>query len=301
MTHSVTYLPGVQLMELMACEEHNSTLAEQVARIADTGFYRSIETSVLCQAPEAAEIAKLCQANGIYWTSWASLYINGEHLNLSSLEPEAWKHAVARVSELMDIAAQSGANAFSILSGPRPQHPHQLPEALARAQEAMTILAAKAGRYENFTLLIEPLDRDVHKHGAVGTAKEAAKLIRTAREQAENELVYMVWDSSHMALQEKDLHRSLQEAGDTVGHVHLCNAVLDPASGLYGDYHLMPGAPGYLTDASAVEILNDVKTLSLTRPVIPVAVEARPKHDGWAAEAETRAFLTRAAQASGLF
>ena len=63
----------------------------------------------------------------------------------------------------------------------------------------------------------------------------------------------------------------------------------------------MPGAPGYLTDASAVEILNDVKTLSLTRPVIPVAVEARPKHDGWAAEAETRAFLTRAAQASGLF
>lgn len=286
------FLPSLQMMELMYPLGSDFDAAEVIRRVAELDFYRAVETSVVTDDGKGKEIYSLCQESGLYWTCWASVYINAEGLNLSSVDSDERRRSVRRISELMDIAAQSGANAFSVLSGPRPREDALLPSAIAYACESMVELANRARACPDLRLLIEPLDRDVHKRGTIGTAREAAALIRQARQV--NPEVYMVWDSSHMMLQERDLKGSLNAAGDTIGHVHLCNAVTEPGSELYGDYHLMPGAPGYLDEACAAEILRCISGMDLIPEGIPVAVEARPEADAWGAEEIARTFLKRA-------
>lgn len=286
------FLPSIQTMELMSPLAQSLSAAEIVARVSSFGYYRAAETAVVCDAAVSARLGAVCADAGLYWLCWASPFINGEGLNISSLDSEVWEYSVSRLTELLKTAAGAGANAFAFLSGPRPEDPGRLTEALGRLEEGMLRLADCAGRYPGFRLLIEPLDRDIHKHGTLGTSQEAAALIRSVRKaHAES---FIVWDSAHFALQEGDLSASLQTCGDAIGHIHLCNAVLDRDHPLYGDYHIMPGGAGYLDEASAARILAQAAACPMIPDVVPVAVEARPAADAWGAEEETRRFLERA-------
>lgn len=286
------FLPSIQTMELMSPLAQSLSTAEIVSRVNDFGYYRAVETAVVCDAALSARLGAVCADAGLYWMCWASPFINGEGLNISSLDGEVWEHSVGRLTELLKMAADAGANAFAFLSGPRPENPGRLTEALGRLEEGMLRLADCAERYSGFRLLIEPLDRDVHKHGALGTSQEAAALIRNVRKVHSES--FIVWDSAHFALQERDLSSSLQTCGDAIGHIHLCNAVLDRDHPLYGDYHIMPGGAGYLDEISAARILVQAAACPMLPDVIPVAVEARPAADAWGAEKKTRQFLERA-------
>ena len=286
------FLPSLQMTELMHSLGSGLNEPEVLGRALETGFYRAVETSVLDEGAKARAFYTLCREHGIFWNSWASFAIYGEGLSLGSLDKALRRRSLDRVLELLNRAAQQGADSFSVLSGPRPANDNDLPEAIAIATDSMCELARRMKQYGDMRLLIEPLDRDVHKKAIVGTAAEGAALIRAARQ--EHAHVYMVWDSAHMALQEGDLSASLRDAGDTVGHIHLCNAVIDTEDPLYGDFHPMPGGRGYLDEKCAAGILRDAAKLELLLPNVPVAVEARPEGDPWAAEAIMRAFLKRA-------
>lgn len=283
------FLPSLQLTALIRSAGEPGCELDVLRRAADTGFYKAVETRVF-EDSIGQGFSRVCQERGIFWMSWCSNVIYGEGLNLTCLDAAWRRYSLGRVLELMDRAAGHGAGAFALLSGVRPENDADLPDALGFAADSMCELARHAKQYSGLRLLIEPLDRDVHKRAAIGTAAEAAAVIRAAR--AENPQVYMVWDSAHMKLQEGDLSASLLDAGDTVGHIHLCDAVIDPAMPRHGDYHPMPGvAGGFLDSACMTKILRDAAQLELKLPGIPVAIEAKPEGDPWAAEATTRALL----------
>lgn len=284
------YIPSLQLMEIMYPYGDALDTLYALSKALSFGFYQAVETAVLCDRQSARNAHLICEDAGVRWTCWASPFINSEGLNISSLDSDAWKSSVDRLIQLMDIAAQSGAHAFAFLSGTCPDDSAMLPWALERVTEGMSTLAQKALQYRELDILIEPLDRDIHKHGTIGPSPDAVKLIQAVRKV--NTRVYAVWDSAHIALQGENLSDSVRLFGDAIGQVHLCNAVLDPTSTLYGDYHIMPGAPGYLDDAAAATILRDIAQLDIRLPEIPVAIEARPFSEPWNAERTTREFLT---------
>ena len=291
------FIPSMQMSELMKPLGTAFNEYEVFARAMEYGFYEAVETRVIADEARARAFRRLCEENGIHWMAWGSSAVYAEGLMLGCSDASWRRHSIDRLAELMDRAAQQGANAFGMLSGVRPEDDAELSDAILRAADSMQNLAEKASQYGAFRLLIEPLDRDVHKRGLIGTAAEAASVIRAAR--AAHEHVYMVWDSAHMKLQEGDLAASLRDAGDTVGHIHLCNAVLNSANPLYGDHHPMPGVEdGYLNEAAAAEILRNAALLDTKLPCIPVAVEARPESDPWGAEALVRALLAAALKAS---
>lgn len=285
-------VPSVQLMELMFPLRERISTPEALGRLARSGFYAAAETAVLCDPAESRETRRICRDAGMRWTCWASPFIIAEGLNLSSVDPALWHASVLRMKRLLLIAADGGADGFAFLSGPCPALPERIPEAVKRTAEAMALLAEAAAAYENLDLLIEPLDRHVHKRNTIGPTADAAAVIRHAR--GVNPRVYMGWDSAHAALQGEDLIESLGTAGDTVRQLHLCNAVLDPADKLYGDYHLPPGGRGYLTLPCAAAAIQAALALPLRCGGLPVAVEARPDGDPFAAEEGLRAFLAEA-------
>lgn len=286
------FLPSIQMLELMHPLAQSYSPAEIVSRVNELGYYRAVETAVICDTALSSRFKTVCTDAGLYWMCWASPFINGEGLNISSPECEIWEHSVERLTELLKTAADAGANAFAILSGPKPDDSGALTEALRRLEEGMLRLADCAGQYSGFRLLIEPLDRDVHKHGTLGTSQEAVELINSVRRVHSES--FIVWDSAHFSLQEGDLSASLRNCGDAVGHIHLCNAVLDRKDPLYGDYHIMPGGAGYLNEFSAAKILAQAAVCPLLPDQVPVAIEARPAADAWRAEEEIRFFLERA-------
>lgn len=284
------YLPSIQLSGLIrSCAGMQPS--DLLARLTEDGFYRVAETRVFDDSV-GRPFEMVCRERDIFWMCWASNVIYEEGLNLSSLEKSWREHSLKKVSALMDRAAQQGAHAFAFLSGARPENEAKLPEALKWAEDSICELARRAKQYGGFRLLIEPLDRDVHKHAAIGTAAEAAAVIRAARQ--EHPHFYMVWDSAHMKLQEGDLSASLRDAGDTVGHIHLCDAVIDPQMPLYGDFHPMPGiVGGFLDEACMMRILREAAALELSLAEIPVTIEAKPDGNPWKAELVQRGLLRR--------
>ena len=61
-------------------------------------------------------------------------------------------------------------------------------------------------------------------------------------------------------------------------NLHLSNAVLDSNDPLYGDHHMMPGAPGFLTLERAAELIATASRLRIAADRgLPVSIEARAR------------------------
>ena len=118
------------------------------------------------------------------------------------------------------------------------------------AYRSLVAICAEAANL-GASVMFEPLDRFGHKKRLVGA-----------------------FDAAHAALNEEDILASLDLAGAQLVNLHLSNAVLDKADPLYGDHHMMPGAPGYLTTVRAAEIIAQARRVALGKS-IRVAVEAR--------------------------
>lgn len=283
------FSPSLQMMDFISPDTTEDSAVEILSCIGAMNYYRTVETAVVCALALSARFRGVCAEAGLDWMCWASPFINGEGLNISSLDRAVRQRSLARMKDLLKMAADAGANAFALLSGPKPENSGDLPEALRWLEEGMLHLAGCAAHYPQFRLLIEPLDRDVHKRGTLGTSQESAALIRSMRKVHPES--FIVWDSAHFALQEGDLNASLRVCGEVIGHMHLCNAVLRRNDPLYGDYHIMPGGKGYLNEDTAAQIL--VQAASCLPHGVSVAVEANLETDPWRGEEETRRFLER--------
>ena len=280
--------------------EREDAQLDAIARALDTGFYGRVEVGALASAENRRRLRELVRAHGAELTVWTIPTMTAENLSLSSPDAALRRHTLLRLRTLIDEAASCGAGLIGIPSGADPG-PALRPEATKYLADSLCSLREKLSEYPDAALLIEPLDREVHKRQLIGPMEEAVGLVKGVR--AAGVPLYICWDSAHEALGGADLQASFALAAPYMAQFHLCNAVLDPASALYGDYHLPVGkapdyaAEGYLTLDVAAQVLRTAEALGGApgrQLSVTVEIRTQPDGDGFETEALVRAFLQAA-------
>lgn len=246
-----------------------SNLMALVRQTLDTGHYKRIEISAM-KTPEGIQALRSISET-VPVTQWITNDLNDQCLNPSSVDAELRHKTADEMKRLVRIAAQSGADRVAFISCADPG-PTLRREATMGLAEVMTDVAAEADKY-GITLLLEPLDRGAHKNNLIGPTDEAAELIRHVREWQPN--VALSWDSAHAALNGENLPQAVEQNMPYIGQIHLANAVLDKNSTQYGDWHMKMGAPGFLTEDAAYEILKAAARQVSAGKTLGVTVERR--------------------------
>lgn len=300
--------PSVHTYELfMPLERDERRMAGVLKPLAELGFYRGVETGIFFEKENIHTVRDICERNGLSLTMWASPYLQREQLSLSSLDDELRERSIQKAILLLNYAVECGADKIGMPSG------DYLGDALcAQATEALTDSLSRIGRvaerFPGLHLVLEPLDRYVHKKQLMGPMREVCAWFAELRQVCPG--IYLHWDSAHEALGGIDLMESLELAGPYLEQLHLCSAVTDSSHPLYGDWHMDMGqppdfeTPGFLTPEVGAQILRRVAS----RPAAPgveatyAAVEMRSHHgdDMWHKEETARAFLIRCFQLAGL-
>lgn len=269
-------------------------LIEVINRLANTGYYKAIETGISFDSSVNKKIRAIKERNGLFMTQWLTRPMIANNLDLSAPESEIRKPSVAKVLEYAKYAAEAGADRIAVISGKNVEHNYQA-EAIAHLRESL-FLICRAMKPLSIGLLIEPLDRYVHKKQLIGSTRDAVQVVQSLRDMHFD--VGIAWDSAHTALNTEDLYESLSTAEDQILNVHLANAVLDPNSKLYGDFHIPAGEPGFLTIDTAINIVKKIKSFKTKDKPLNIAIEMRldKSADMWEFEKASRIFLDKVLQ-----
>lgn len=296
MTVTTELYPSAHIAELffpLAGDE--SALLHVIREIAGIGYYRGFETGIIHQPQIARTIRTLAEQNQLSVTQWLTFELLKDNLNLSSLDPALRERSIRRACELVHLAAECGTRKLSLVSGADPGDARR-EEAKKGFAEALVRIGETVRQYDNMLLQVEPLDRFAHKCQLIGPTGETVEWMKALRPDCPK--LYLAWDSAHVALNEEDLIESLTTAAPLISQLHLANAILDPQAQGYGDYHMKFGAPGFLTTATAAQIIRTALHLALPEELGPIslAVEMRTtdQDDLWDNERQCREFLQSA-------
>lgn len=279
-------------------QEENLWL-EAAQKVLEIGYYQRLEVAAVKEAANRRLLRRMTRDAGVALTYWTIPTMTQEGLGLSSPDKALRLRTLQRLRQLLEEGAECGAALIGIPSGPDSGPGHR-EESTRWLTESILTLKPSLDALPGIALLMEPLDREVHKKQLIGPIEEAAALAASLRK--EGVPFYLCWDSAHEALGGADLLQSYALAAPYLGQFHLCNAVTVPGQPLYGDFHLPPGPPpdfsssGYLTLPLATALLKQAKALAgqTDRP-LSVTLEARtqPGQNVWQTEGLVRAFLTR--------
>lgn len=277
----------------------DSQVAEIVERIGESGFYRWVETGIVTSQQASQRIHRSLQQQGLQLTQWMTFELLKENLDLCSLESSLRMRSVHRAKELVHLAAACGTRKLSVVSG-RDPGAERREEAKRIFGDALCEIAEEMRQYPQMILQVEPLDRFAHKCQLIGPTDETVRWMAALRQSCP--ALYLAWDSAHTALNEEDLHQSLQQSAGLISQLHLANAITRPQAEGYGDYHMKFGAPGFLTPQCAADIVRTARSLTYANELadISIAVEMRTTEsdDLWDNERQCREFL-QAALAQG--
>ena len=301
--------PSIHLLEVFmpVVDDEPFFVNEVVSRIPDIPFYKGIETGVIHEAGLRRKVREVKEANGYQLTVWLSPDLNDNGFNLSAIDKDLRTKSVKKAIELIDMAAEMGADHCGIPCGPYPGD--------ALCDEAKKVLTDSyiqmldhVESIPDIDLTFEPLDRYAHKKMLLGPIAEVIEVFREVRKHSNR--IFIHWDSAHETLAGIDLHESLSMALPYLAQIHLCNCVSDKSHPYYGDWHMSLGqAPdyknwGYLDLNVAVDIL---KTLSgadraegVDRTFCAVEVRNYKGNDLWASEALVRSFMKDAFTKAGI-
>ncbi|WP_439257727.1 sugar phosphate isomerase/epimerase family protein [Lonepinella sp. BR2271] len=271
---------------------NEKNILDIVHKISDIGFYQCIELGILFDKDIINKVRNIAENNHLKITQWMTFELLKHNLNLASLDKEQRKKSVSRAKELVHIAGTQGTTKLSLVSGPKPES-HLQNEAKKYLSESLIELSQELTQYNGLILQIEPLDCFAHKKQLIGLTNDTVDWITSFRKECPN--LYIAWDSAHVCLNQEDLTQSLITAAPLISQLHLSNAVLDPNSPKYGDFHMKIGKPGFLDHKSAISILKTARELNIPNRFdeLSVAVEVRGNEndDLWKNELECRKFL----------
>ena len=290
--------PSAHIAELffpLAGDEN--AMLHVIQRIASIDYYQGFETGIIHQSHIAKNIRQLAEKHPLHVTQWLTFELLKDHLNLSSLDPELREKSIRRACELVHLAAECGTSKLSLVSGSDPGDTHR-EDAKKGFGEALVRIGEVVSQYDNMILQVEPLDRFAHKCQLIGPTDETVAWMKALR--ADCPKLYLAWDSAHVALNQEDLVASLTLAAPLISQLHLANAILDPQAQGYGDYHMKFGEPGFLTLASAAQIIKTAMQLELPKELAPISIaiemRATKQDDLWDNERQCREFLQHAWQ-----
>ena len=114
--------PSIHLLEVFMpiVDDEPFFVNEVVSRIPDIPFYKGIETGVIHEAGLRRKVREVKEANGYQLTVWLSPDLNDNGFNLSAIDKDLRTKSVKKAIELIDMAAEMGADHCGIPCGPYP-------------------------------------------------------------------------------------------------------------------------------------------------------------------------------------
>lgn len=273
MTETLGLVPSCLIPELYApWKDQPGFVAQQVETIVADGFYRSIELSPVQLQEDRLRIRRACEENSVYVATWLTSVLEQQGLDIDTVDESQRQQSVEAVKQLLPAAVECGSKTVALVGGADPG-PSLRARGYDSCYKSLVEISAAAADI-GVAVMMEPLDRFAQKKRLVGPTPEAVELF--ARVRAEQPTFGFAFDTAHAALNEEHCTEALQQAGDQLVNLHLSNAVLDPRDPLYGDRHMMPGKPGFLTEARAAEIIAEAARIEARQGQnIRVAIEAR--------------------------
>ena len=112
--------PSLHMLEIFmpAVTDENFFVQKILPDVAKIPFYTGIELPVIFKKENQKLVRRIVKDRDYQLTIWASPNINEKGDNLSALDPEERRRAVAYVKELLAEAAESGAYHVGLPSGP---------------------------------------------------------------------------------------------------------------------------------------------------------------------------------------
>lgn len=280
---------------------------EQLKKAAEIPFYEALELGVLKDKTVRQEVRKIVEQRNWQLSVWCSPVIQEQGYSLSSLDEKNRKAAVASAIELIASSAECGATRCGLQSGPDVSADLRDDAKKALTESCLEISKA-AEQFKDMYLIIEPLDRHVHKKALLGPIDETVEWFENLKKDCSN--FYIHWDSAHEKLGGADLLKSIELAGPHLAQFHICNCITDANHPYYGDHHMDVGsAPdfetwGYLTPEVGASIVKKAQSLPDCEGVkfTTCALEVRSHlaDDVWAKEKLIRTFLQRTFDLAGI-
>ncbi|MHC4474727.1 MAG: sugar phosphate isomerase/epimerase family protein [Planctomycetota bacterium] len=221
---------------------------EVLEQAMELDFFEAYQTVEVPYPAERLDIARLAKAKNLKMTYCLTRVLNDNKLDLSTLDEQLRKKSVEQLIPHFDDAVQQSADVVQVISGPAEPDPDQRTRQLRQFEKSWLELCETA-RKKDLSVIVEPLDVNVHKKKAVGYTNEALEMARNISASIGN--AFLCLDTSHMILNGEDVVSLVGTAMDYVDEFHFCNPVLKSDSPLYGDPHIKLGEPGEL-DVGAV-------------------------------------------------
>ncbi|MDY6321478.1 MAG: TIM barrel protein [Succinivibrio sp.] len=258
-------IPSVHMAEVYHTRFHDGAfLASRVEHIVQDGFYRSIELPVIERREDRLRIQNAFRVQGCNIGNvvvWSGLYAAEHGLDINAIDESARRKSVDTLKKLIDESCECGSGSFGVVSG-RNVGILDKSEAYRQLIKSLKELTAFArDRHQN--LIFEALEKFSGRRALLGTTEDTFELMQILKPELPT--LYCCFDTAHSALNRELINHALENMQEYIGLVHLSNAVLDPHSPLYGDNHLRPGLPGFLTARTASELLRKAWELGLNQ------------------------------------
>ncbi|MFB3819754.1 MAG: sugar phosphate isomerase/epimerase family protein [Candidatus Methylomirabilales bacterium] len=268
----------VHFMAYPQCMKGEGPIHDTLARIVEDEFFSAVEITWIKDAGERKRVRTLLAASGMTVGYGAQPPLLSQKLNLNSFEAAERQRAVDQVKACADEAAEVGATALAVLSGPDPGQRRE--EAMKLLVDSLHVLAAYC-KDRKLRFVLESFDSKYDKKALVGPAKTALEVARALRKDFPDFGIMI--DLSHLPIQDETPKQVFDTLGrENIAHIHLGNCVKQPGHELFGDMHPRFGYPDSENDVpQVVEFLRglfDIKWLvNGRRPV--VAFEVKPAGD----------------------
>lgn len=273
MTEAHAFKPTILLPEMYFPDVNKvGFLADKIEQIVEDGFYTGVEIPGIANPFDRERIKNATTSANLTVVQWMTALINEQHLDISAINSSERSHATEQIKKNISSAVETGAEHIALITGPNPKEKQQ-EKAAEALYKSLCDICSHANDF-GIEVLLEPLDRLVHKKRFIGPTKKAVEIIGRVKQFHDN--IGLAFDTAHAALNSETMEDSLYVARQDIGQLHLSNAVLNPGHQLYGDYHIPLGAPGFMTFKRATNLLKKAKEINILDQIeLRVSVEVR--------------------------
>jgi sugar phosphate isomerase/epimerase len=268
----------VHFMAFPNCIKGEGPIYDTLTKIVEDDFFSSVEITWIKDPAERQRVKSLLAASQMAVGYGAQPPLLMGKLNLNSFDAGERQKAIDQVKACTDEAAEVGAKAIAVLSGPDPGEKRD--EAMKLLVDSLHQLAAYA-KDKGLRLILESFDSKYDKKCLIGPAKDALALSKAMKKDFPDFGIMV--DLSHLPIQDESPRKSLGTLKKMhIAHIHIGNAVKQQGHSLYGDLHPRFGTPGGENDVpQLVEFLKALFEIEYLgkgkRPI--VAFEVKPYGD----------------------
>jgi sugar phosphate isomerase/epimerase len=285
----------VHFMAYPECLKGEGPIHDTLTKIVEDEFFSAVEISWIKDPAERERVRALLATSHMTVGYGAQPCLLSQRLNLNHFELAERRKAIDQVKACIDEAAEVGAGAVAVLSGPDPG---------ARREEAFKLLVDSVrelcgyAKTKGLRFVLESFDAKYDKKCLIGPAKDALALCKAVRKDYRDFGIMI--DLSHLPIQDetpKKVFETLKR--DNLAHIHIGNSVKQLGHPAYGDQHPRFGLPGGENDVpQVVEFLRELFEVGYLsrgrRPVVAFEVKPLPGETSGAVIANAKRTLVEA-------